>query len=137
MGILDKFFGKKGGQTQERLDISARFRLDRHAFTGTMSKFHVAQEIGTKKLFGIKLLDDEKTAYFNARFKGLNKPNEGEIALQIHHPHIVDTYADIGLGSEILTANPDVHPVLSVTVTVYSPVLSPVALFPTAAFDQL
>ncbi|MFT5301997.1 MAG: serine/threonine protein kinase, partial [Mariniblastus sp.] len=67
-------------------------RLDRHAFTGTMSKFHVAQEIGTKKLFGIKLLDAEKTAYFNARFKGLNKPNEGKIALQIQHPLIVETY---------------------------------------------
>ena len=92
MGILDKLFGKKGTSKREPLDISSRFRLDRHAFTGTMSKFHVAQEIGTKKLFGIKLLDDEKTAYFNARFKGLNKPNEGEIALQIKHPYIVDTY---------------------------------------------
>lgn len=92
MGILDKFFGKKRRAKQEPLDISARFRLDRHAFTGTMSKFHVAQEIGTKKLFGIKLLDEEKTAYFNARFKGLNKPNEGEIALKISHPHVVDTY---------------------------------------------
>lgn len=72
--------------------MSGRFRLDRHAFTGTMSKFHVAQEIGTKKLFGIKLLDEEKTAYFNARFKGLKKPSEGEIALQIQHPNIVETY---------------------------------------------
>jgi len=92
MGILDKFFGKKRRNKREPLDISARFRLDRHAFTGTMSKFHVAQEIGTKKLFGIKLLDEEKTAYFNSRFKGLNKPNEGEIALRISHPHVVDTY---------------------------------------------
>ena len=57
-----------------------------------MSKFHVAQEIGTNKLFGIKFLDEEKTAYFNARFKGLNKPHEGEIALQIKHPRIVETY---------------------------------------------
>jgi len=92
MGILDRFFGKKGTARREPLDVSARFRLDRHAFTGTMSKFHVAQEIGTKKLFGIKFLDEEKTAYFNARFKGLNKPSEGEIALQINHPHVVETY---------------------------------------------
>ncbi len=92
MGILDKFFGKKSQARKEPLDVSARFRLDRHAFTGTMSKFHVAQEIGSKKLFGIKFLDEEKTAYFNARFKGLNKPNEGEIALQIKHPYIVETY---------------------------------------------
>ena len=91
MGILDKLFKKKAA-TQEALDVSARFRLDRHAFTGTMSKFHVAQEIGTKKLYGIKFLDEEKTAYFNARFKGLNKPHEGEIALSIKHPKIVETY---------------------------------------------
>jgi serine/threonine-protein kinase len=89
MGMLDKFFG---GTKKAPLDVSARFRLDRHAFTGTMSKFHVAQEIGTKKLFGLKFLDEEKTAYFNSRFKGLNKPSEGEIALQIRHPQIVETY---------------------------------------------
>ena len=57
-----------------------------------MSKFHVAQEIGTKKLFGLKFLDEEKTTYFNNRFKGLNKPSEGEIAMQIHHDNIVETY---------------------------------------------
>lgn len=89
MGIWDKFFGGSG---KEPLDVSARFRLDRHAFTGTMSKFHVAQEIGTNKLYGLKFLDEEKTAYFNARFKGLDKPNEGQIAMQIHHPQIVKTY---------------------------------------------
>jgi serine/threonine-protein kinase len=93
MGIFDKLFGGSGNSRQkDALDISARFRLDRHAFTGTMSKFHVAQEIGTRKLFGLKLLDDEKTEYFNNRFKGLKKPPEGEIALQIKHDHIVETY---------------------------------------------
>lgn len=92
MGILDKLFGKGSNRNKEALDVSARFRLDRHAFTGTMSKFHVAQEIGSKKLYGLKFLDEEKTAYFNARFKGLNKPNEGEIALKIKHPNIVETY---------------------------------------------
>jgi len=91
MGIFDKLFGK-GKSVTERLDVSARFRLDRHAYSGTMSKFHVAQEIGSKKLYGIKFLDEEKTAYFNARFKGLNKPHEGEIALQIKHKNIVETY---------------------------------------------
>lgn len=91
MGLLDKFFGSKN-RKKEALDVSARFRLDRHAFTGTMSKFHVAQEIGTNKLYGLKLLDGEKTEYFNNRFKGLNKPPEGEIAMQIKHPNIVETY---------------------------------------------
>jgi serine/threonine protein kinase len=111
MGILDKLFRKKSdqsdakakdsdkgpddkrkGRMKTKLDVSARFRLDKHAFTGTMSRFQVAQEIGTNDLFGIKFLDAEKTAYFNARFKGLKKPPEGEIAMQIEHPQIVRTY---------------------------------------------
>jgi serine/threonine-protein kinase len=90
MSLFEKIFGKDGKSA--RLDVSSRFQLDRHAFTGTMSKFHVAKEIGTGKFFGIKFLDEEKTAYFNARFKGLNKPHEGEIALQMKHPLIVETY---------------------------------------------
>ena len=35
---------------------------------------------------GLKILDIEKTAAFEARFKGLNKPSEGEIACQLKHP---------------------------------------------------
>ncbi len=97
MGILDKIFGgskssSEFGPTKTKLDVSARFRLDRHSFTGTMSKFHVAKEIGSNQYFGIKFLDAEKTAYFNARFKGLNKPHEGEIAMRIQHPQIVKTH---------------------------------------------
>ncbi len=104
MGILDKFFGgskeksdkaepkKKSGKAKTKLDVSARFRLDKHAFTGTMSRFQVAKEIGTNQLYGIKFLDAEKTAYFNSRFKGLNKPPEGEIAMKIEHPQIVQTF---------------------------------------------
>lgn len=90
MALFDKIFGKSN--RQEPLDVSARFQLDRHAFTGTMSKFHVAKEIGTGKFYGIKFLDAEKTAYFNARFKGLNKPHEGEIAMRMKHPLIVETF---------------------------------------------
>ena len=90
MSLFNKLF--KGKTRKEPLDVSARFQLDRHAFTGTMSKFRVAKEIGTGKLFGIKFLDAEKLAYFNNRFKGLNKPSEGEIAMQIQHPKIVITH---------------------------------------------
>lgn len=87
MGIFDKLFGK-----DKALDVSTRFALDRHAFSGTMSKFRVAKEIGTGKLFGIKFLDKAKLEHFRSRFKGLNKPEEGEIAMKISHPLIVETY---------------------------------------------
>jgi serine/threonine-protein kinase len=98
MSLFGKLFKKKesesvdGKRRNVTLDVSSRFQLDRHAFTGTMSKFHVAKEIATGDLFGIKFLDGEKTAYFNARFKGLNKPKEAEIAMKISHPKIVETY---------------------------------------------
>ncbi len=89
MGIFDKLFGSK---TATKLDVSSRFRLDRQSTAGTMSTFRVAREIRTNKLFGIKFLDEEKTNYFKNRFKGLKKPGEGEIAIQIKHPRIVETY---------------------------------------------
>ena len=45
----------------------------------------------TGKTVGLKLLDPEKCAAFEARFKGLKKPSEGEIALKLKHPRIVET----------------------------------------------
>jgi len=89
MGIFDKV---KSMLNPARLDVSARFELDRQAFSGTMSNFRRAKEIGTGRIVGIKFLDSEKSAYFEARFKGLNKPSEGEIGMRIKHPRVVETY---------------------------------------------
>lgn len=74
------------------LDVSQRFQLQQQAYTGTMSKFRVAREISTGRVLGLKFLDPEKSRQFKSRFKGLNKPSEGEIALQIRHPNVVETY---------------------------------------------
>lgn len=93
MSIFDKIKNVLAGSgTLGRLDVAERFRLDRHAYTGTMSKFHVAHEIETGKVYGIKLLDREKTELFRARFKGLKKPSEGEIGMKIDHPLVAKTY---------------------------------------------
>lgn len=90
MGLFDKWFSS--GKSNKRLDVSVRFELDRHSFTGTMSKFRVAKEIRTGDLYGIKFLDTEKRSYFEQRFKGLKKPEEGAIAIQMDHPCIVKTF---------------------------------------------
>ena len=90
MGLLDQI-KKAFSPKTNRLDVSARFSLERQPFTGTMSTFRVAREISTNRLLGIKFLDKEKTAHFNARFKGLKKPSEGEIGMQIRHPRVVTT----------------------------------------------
>ena len=93
MGIIKKIKNAfSAGGNLGRLDVAARFTLDRHAYTGTMSKFHVAKEMGTGNVYGIKLLDNEKLKLFQARFKGLNKPSEGEIGMEIDNPLVAKTF---------------------------------------------
>jgi serine/threonine-protein kinase len=75
-----------------RVNVSTRFALLREAISGTMSKFYMARDLQSGKIVGLKILDIEKTAAFEARFRGLNKPSEGEIAVQLKHPRIVETY---------------------------------------------
>jgi serine/threonine-protein kinase len=74
-----------------RVDVSKRFALLREAISGTMSKFYMARDLNSGKIVGLKILDIEKTAAFEARFRG-GKPAEGEIAMKLKHPRIVQTY---------------------------------------------
>lgn len=89
MGLLSRL--QLMFQSKE-LDVSKRFELLREAITGTMSQFYVARDIESGQVVGLKLLDREATAQFEARFKGLKKPSEGEIATSIKHPLVVDTF---------------------------------------------
>ena len=82
-----------------RLNVPKRFVLLHEAISGTMSSFYMARELGTEQVVGLKILDPAKTAVFEARFKGLRKPCEGEIALQLKHPRIVET-REYGLTTE-------------------------------------
>lgn len=82
-----------------KLDISKRFELLREAISGTMSEFYVARDRETNQIMGIKLLDPEKTEAFENRFKGLTKPSEGEIAIALKHPRLVETYK-VGLTTD-------------------------------------
>ncbi|MHC4177744.1 MAG: serine/threonine protein kinase [Planctomycetota bacterium] len=82
-----------------KVDVSKRFALLRAAISGTMSKFYMARDLNTEEVVGLKILDPEKLAAFEARFKGLTKPCEGEIAFQMKHPHIVET-REFGLTTE-------------------------------------
>lgn len=91
MGLTD-WFKNLFKPAQAALDVSARFRLDRHAYAGTMSKFHVAHEISTGKRFGIKFLDAEKLDQFRQRFRGVDRPEEAEIGMKIDHPRVAKTY---------------------------------------------
>ncbi len=96
MPILDHFKSLFAGT---KVNVSKRFALLRAAISGTMSKFYMARDLRTGEVVGLKILDPEKLAAFEARFKGLVKPCEGEIAFQLKHPHIVET-REFGLTTE-------------------------------------
>lgn len=89
MSFLDKLKGLLG---KESLDVLARYELLREAVSGTMSKFYMARDRTTDQIVGLKIADQEKLAAFEARFQGLKKPSEGEIAIKLKHPNVVETF---------------------------------------------
>ena len=90
---MPNFLQKLGDLFKDRrVDVAERFERVREAVSGTMSSFYMAVDRTSGKTVGLKILDPEKNAAFEARFKGLNKPSEGEIAMQLKHPRIVETF---------------------------------------------
>src|SRR5215475_9176038 len=89
MGI-GQFF--KSLMESGKVDVASRYEILREAVSGTMSNFNMARDRETGKIVGLKVLDKAKTDALEARFKGLKKPTEGEIASALKHPRIVDTY---------------------------------------------
>jgi serine/threonine protein kinase len=76
-----------------KVDIATRYEVLREAVSGTMSNFHMARDRQTDQIVGLKILDKAKTDALEARFKGLKKPTEGEIATSLKHPRIVETFS--------------------------------------------
>lgn len=87
MGLFDQF----KSMLEQKLNVEQRYELLRAAVSGTMSSFHMARDKKTGEVVGLKILDPEKTTFFESRFKGLKKPSEGEIAEKLQHPLIVKT----------------------------------------------
>lgn len=75
-----------------KVDIARRYEILRDAVSGTMSDFHKARDRETDQIVGLKILDKAKTEQLEMRFRGLNKPSEGEIATSFEHPRIVRTF---------------------------------------------
>ncbi len=92
MGLFDKLSGLfKSGKTG--VDIDLRFERIRSSVSGTMSNFYVAKDREhNNKIVGVKICDPEKVAFFESRFKGLNKPSEGVIATSMNHPNVAKTF---------------------------------------------
>ena len=92
MGILDRFKSLLDG----KLNVDQQYELLRAAVSGTMSSFYMAKDKKSGDVVGLKILDTEKTNFFESRFKGLSKPSEGDIAQRLQHPRIVKT---LGTGT--------------------------------------
>lgn len=90
MSILDSF--RSIFKSQKKLDIESRFERLRSSVSGTMGDFNVVRDRTNNQIVGLKLCDPEKFAHFEERFKGLGKPTEGEIALQMDHPRVMKTF---------------------------------------------
>jgi serine/threonine protein kinase len=75
----------------KKVNIDARFIKERKLGQGSMSEVWRAKDKLTGRVVALKVLDLEKTERLEARFEGLAKPSEGEVALKLRHPHIVQT----------------------------------------------
>lgn len=76
----------------EKVDIVRRFELISRVGQGSMSKVWKARDSRSGRIVALKVLDLEKTRKLEARFDSrLKKPTEGEIAIQLRHPRIVET----------------------------------------------
>lgn len=89
--MFDKLFNRKA-VSHQKTDITKRFNLIGRVGQGSMSKVWRATDLQSGRSVAVKVLDKEKTAKYETRFQGLNKPSEGDVALSLHHPNIVKTY---------------------------------------------
>ncbi len=90
--FLKKLFEKT--PKVEKVDLASRFELIGRIGQGSMSKVFRARDPRTNRMFAVKVLDMAKTRKLDEKFlaRGLERPSEGEVALQLEHPHIVTTY---------------------------------------------
>ena len=97
MGLLNRF--QSIIPRSDRVNIQDRFEILRKAVSGTMSKFYMARDRKSPAIVGLKISDRDKLSAYESPFKRLKKPVEGEIAINLHHPLVVETY-EFGLTTD-------------------------------------
>lgn len=98
MSFLKKLFEKK--PQVEKTEITKRFDLIGRVGQGSMSKVWRARDTMTGREIALKILDKTKTLRFESRFSpALKKPTEGEVAVTLKHPGVVNTL-ECGITTE-------------------------------------
>jgi serine/threonine protein kinase len=96
VGVLTKlkqWFGSGGKKSNlPRIDVQKRYGALVPAGQGSMSKVYKTRDPNIGRLVCLKVLDKEKTARFEARFRGLQRPMEGAILVAMKHKNVVQTY---------------------------------------------
>jgi serine/threonine protein kinase len=90
--FFKNLFSSKPKSNLPKINVRNRFELLNRTGQGSMSRVWRARDKSTGRTVCLKLLDKTKTATFEARFPGLNKPKEGAICVSLRHPNIVQTY---------------------------------------------
>lgn len=96
---LKKWFSSKPKSNLPKINVRKRFDLLNRTGQGSMSRVWRARDMSLGRMVCLKLLDKEKTAKFEARFLGLNKPKEGAICMTLKHQNIVQTF-EYGMTTE-------------------------------------
>jgi eukaryotic-like serine/threonine-protein kinase len=91
LGTLKRLFARKKKSDLKKIDLKKRFDLIGRTGQGSMSKVWRARDMTYGRVVCVKLLDKAKTAKFEARFLGINKPLEGAICVQLRHKNVVQT----------------------------------------------
>jgi len=84
MGILSGIFGGTKG-----LNVAERFEPISAPVSGSMSTYQRVRERESRRSYGLKILNAEKTAQFREKFKGLELPIEADIASKFDHDNII------------------------------------------------
>ena len=81
-----------GGGRSPKINVWKRFKPLGEGIAGTMSRFYKVRDSESGEIVGLKLPETAKLAPVEARFKGLNKPSEGEISSRMLGDHVVTTH---------------------------------------------
>jgi serine/threonine protein kinase len=93
LGLFSHLFGaRKTGPKKVRTNIAKRFSVHGPLGTGSMSKVLRATDRKLGREVCLKILDKKSHRALVARFPGLKRPEEGEVAVSLKHPNVVETY---------------------------------------------
>ncbi|MBY0587674.1 serine/threonine protein kinase [bacterium] len=92
MNLFARFFGGSKKIKRVRENIAKRFDILGSVGNGSMSKVHRAMDRKLGREVCLKILDKKQHLALVSRFPGMERPEEGEVAVSLTHPNLVATF---------------------------------------------